>query len=295
MARALRFRCLTWWRSCQATLGSSDPTNRAGWKHPIPGYKTRWEEPLEKLDADWITRASDRDTWRSLRGRFVSTLLSRHHCRNSVYHPTARDAPLAPENEQLNAVFPEVRPLLSPCVTPAFFSPAFSRPARSIHLTCFGSCPSTVSHILGDPKPGPPDALLYNLRPRVLKSLLQLSSLCNCLPKEILVCGSPSAYATAKLLAEKSLDDGISLEKSSQWPENLPTETCHITAQFYGCCDRLGNGSALQSSWRPVYSLEIFHCRVCLGSQCTLQTATYQACGFLLHALLSLFSLLSPA
>ena len=102
VARALHFRCLTWWRPCQATLGSSDPTNRTGWKHSTPGYKTRWEEPLEKLDAGWISRASDRDTWRSLRGRFVSTLHSRHHCRNSVYHPTARDAPPAPEKEKLN-------------------------------------------------------------------------------------------------------------------------------------------------------------------------------------------------
>ena len=185
-----------------------------------------------------------------------------------------------------------MRPLLSPCVTPASFSPAFSRPARSIHLTCFGSCPNTVSHILGDFNPCPSDALLSNLRPRVLKSLLQLSSLCNCLPEEILVSGSPSAYATAKLLAEKSLDDGISLEKASPWPDNLPTEICHITAQFYGCCDRLGNGSAglavfLETGLQPC---GIFHRRVCLGSQCTLQTATYQACGFLLHALLSLFS-----
>ena len=61
----------------------------------------------------------------------------------------------------------------------------------------------------------------------------------------------------------------------------------------------LGNGSAglaifLETGLQPC---EIFHCRVCLGSQCTLQTATYQACGFLLHALLSLTlsSLLSTA
>ena len=43
------------------------------------------------------------------------------------------------------------------------------------------SCPKTVEHILGDRTLTPTDVLLSTLRPRVLKSLLQLSSLCDCL------------------------------------------------------------------------------------------------------------------
>ena len=164
-------------------------------------------------------------------------------------------------------------------------------------MMCFGSCPNTIAHILGDPNPNPSDSLLSDLRPRVLKSLLQPSSLCNCLPKEMLVCGTPTLTARTKLRAEESLADGISLERALPWPSDLNRETCHLTAQFHGCCDFLGNGSAglvifLETGLQPC---EIFHCRVCLGSQRTLQTATYQACGFLLHTLLSLSSLLSSA
>ena len=152
-------------------------------------------------------------------------------------------------------------------------------------------------YLSGDPYPSNSDSLLDNLRPRVLKSLLHLSSLCESLPEELLVCGPPSQSARAKLLAEGSLADGVSLENAQPWPSDLPMETCHLTAQFHGCCDFLGKGSAglaifLEAGPQPC---EIFHCRVCLGSQCTLQTATYQACGFLLHALLSLSSLLSTA
>ena len=141
------------------------------------------------------------------------------------------------------------------------------------------------------------DVLLSTLRPRVLKSLLQLSSLCDGLPIELLLSGPPSKTAQAKLLAEESLTDGVSLEQALPWPCDLPTETCNLSAQFHGCCDIHGNGSAglaifLVSGLQPS---EIYHCRVSLGSQCTQQTASYQACGFLLHALLSLSSLLSPA
>lgn len=161
-------------------------------------------------------------------------------------------------------------------------------PGRSIHLTFFGSCPDTIAHILGEPHPtNPSDPLLSNLRPRVSKSLLQFDFPCSCLPKETLVCGPTPLCTRAKLLAEESLADGISLEKASPWPGDLPTETCHLTAQFHGCCDFLGNGSAglaifLETGLRPC---EIFHCRVCLESQCTLHTATYQACGFILSSL----------
>ena len=54
----------------------------------------------------------------------------------------------------------------------------------------------------------------FCLRPRVLKSLLQLSSLCECLPKELLISGPPSKTARAMLLAEESLLDGVSLEQA---------------------------------------------------------------------------------
>ena len=68
-----------------------------------------------------------------------------------------------------------------------------------------------------------------------------------------------------------------------------------MSAQFRGCRDWHGNASAgfaifMESGLQPS---EIYHCRVILGSQCTQQMASYQACGFLLHALLSLSSLLS--
>ena len=156
------------------------------------------------------------------------------------------------------------------------------------------ACARTIEHILGDHTSTSTDILLSTLRPRVLKSLLQLSSLCSCLPKELLLSGPPSKTARAKLLAEESLSDGVSLEKTVPWPCQLPTETC---AQFHGCCDIHGNDSAglaifLESGLQPS---EIYHCRVSLGSQCTQQTASYQACAFLLHALLSLSSLLSAA
>ena len=51
------------------------------------------------------------------------------------------------------------------------------------------SCTNTVEHMFGDHTSTPTGVLLYTLRPRVLKSLLQLSSLCNCLPKELLLSG----------------------------------------------------------------------------------------------------------
>ena len=72
---------------------------------------------------------------------------------------------------------------------------------------------NTVAHILGDHTPTPPDALPLCFRHRVLKSLLQLSSLRECLPKELLLTGPPSKTARVELLAEESLLDGISLEK----------------------------------------------------------------------------------
>ena len=71
------------------------------------------------------------------------------------------------------------------------------------------------------------------LRPWVLKSLLQLSSLCDCLPTELLLSGPPSKTARAKLLAEESLSDGVSLEKALPWPCDLPMENCTLTAQFH--------------------------------------------------------------
>ena len=58
------------------------------------------------------------------------------------------------------------------------------------------------------------DGFLSTLRPRVLKSLLQLDSLYNCLPKELLLSGPPSKTARAKFLAEESLSDGVSQEEA---------------------------------------------------------------------------------
>ena len=110
-----------------------------------------------------------------------------------------------------------------------------------------------------------------------------------------MVISDPSMTARAKFLAEESLADGTSLEQAQPWPSDLPMETCHLNAQFHTCCDSRGNGSAglaifLETSLQPC---EICYCRVSLGSQCTTQTSSYQACGFLLHALLFLSSLLS--
>ena len=131
---------------------------------------------------------------------------------------------------------------------------------------------NAVTHILGDHASTPEDVLLSCLRPRVIKSLLQLSSLCECPPTELLLSGPPSKTARAKLLAEESLLDGVSLEKTLPW-----TQTCTLSAQFHGCCDFHGDGNAglaifLVSGLQPC---EIYHCRVSLGSQCTSQTATY--------------------
>ena len=122
----------------------------------------------------------------------------------------------------------------------------------------------------------------------IITTCLTHALFCECLPKELLLSGPSSKTARAKLLAAESLLDGVSLERTLPWPCDLPTETCTLSAQFHGCCDFHGNGSAglaifLVSGLQPC---EIYHCRVSRGSQCTPKT---------LHALLSLFSLLSPA
>ena len=130
---------------------------------------------------------------------------------------------------------------------------------------CIYSCPNTIAPILGDHTSTPMDASLSRLRPRVLKSLLQLSSLYDCLPKELLFFGPPSKTARAKLLAEESLTDGVSLEKTLPWPCDLPMEICTLSVQFRGCCDWHGNGSAgfaiVQVS--GLQSYEIYHCLGC--------------------------------
>ena len=132
---------------------------------------------------------------------------------------------------------------------------------------------------MGDHASTPMDVLLSALRPRVLKSLLQLASLCNCIPKELFLSGPPSKTARAKLLAEESLSDAVSLENKYRiqqkqeeilflltvsrnltkhftvvwqslgiplwwalpWPCDLPAETCTLTAHFHGRCDIHGN------------------------------------------------------
>ena len=103
-----------------------------------------------------------------------------------------------------------------------------------------------------------------------LVSLLQLFSLCDCLTKELLLSGPrpPSKTARAKLLAEESLSDGVSLEKALAWPCDLPTETCTLSAEFHGCCNWHGNGSAgfAISLVSGLQSYEVYHCRVSLGS-----------------------------
>ena len=79
------------------------------------------------------------------------------------------------------------------------------------YMQCFCFSPNTVAHISGGDTSTPADALLSCLRPRALKSLLQLSSLCDCLPKEMLLSGPPSKNRPSEASCrKKSLSDGVS-------------------------------------------------------------------------------------
>ena len=103
-------------------------------------------------------------------------------------------------------------------------------------------------------------------------------------PEQSCLQRNPSPMAS--LLNKYCLGLGISLRRSVPC---LPSSTVAATDTAMAVqVLAIFPVSCLQSD-------EMYHCRVSRGSLCAQQTATYQACGFLLHALLSRSSPLAPA
>ena len=102
ISRVLKYRNLEWWRETQLVLGKTDHLNRLNWRHCRPGQLARWEACLERFDRRWITLAGDRDTWHSLKSRFVSSESVRLGCKNGSPNSANRGTFCAAERGGVN-------------------------------------------------------------------------------------------------------------------------------------------------------------------------------------------------
>ena len=135
ISRVLRWRNLERWRAFQETMGLADPGNILGWHYHRPGRYPRWEEPPERFDANWLRLAKDRDTWRALRGAFISSELVHLRARNSLCGPSGHlRHPSRPPNPGPRALLFSSRPC----------SPSSPRG----HLLTAAPCPRILTYTL---------------------------------------------------------------------------------------------------------------------------------------------------
>eukprot|EP00972_Heterocapsa_arctica_P018573 2743683-Heterocapsa_arctica.AAC.1 len=177
----------------------------------------RWENALERFEPKWEDLASDRETWISHRHSFVLKELAYCQCKNAgrlgpATLPVLAIADRPPDLPCLPILAP--RPVSSFPPLPSLFS--FSDPCipsywgayliqdslAHVSVSCVGNSQTVINEVLG--LHCCPDPVLNMLRPRLLRTLLAISSSIKMRPCDVLShfpCAESNRAVSLSLLA----------------------------------------------------------------------------------------------